>query len=58
MPVLSVSKFAPLAGPMYFTVTALDRNFNESDTSEVLMIRALHHPPPPRFSAGQRDSNA
>jgi hypothetical protein len=49
-----VSKFAPLAGPMYFTVTALDRNFNESDTSEVLMIRAL--PPPTPLLASPQDS--
>jgi len=32
------------AGPYYYVVTALDRNYNESDTSNVLMISA---PPVP-----------
>jgi len=41
----------PLPGEQYFAVTALDRNYNESDTSNILLIA----PPPPPLLASPAD---
>jgi hypothetical protein len=38
-------------GPLYFAVTALDRNYNESDTSNILLVT----PPPPPLLASPAD---
>lgn len=47
----SVPARPPVAGPAYFVVTALDRNYNESDTSNILMIT----PPPAPLLASPAD---
>ncbi len=40
-----------VAGPLYFAVTSLDRNYNESDTSNILLV----NPPSPPLLASPAD---
>jgi uncharacterized lipoprotein YddW (UPF0748 family) len=47
----SIPARPPVAGPAYFVVTALDRNYNESDTSNILVIT----PPPAPLLASPVD---
>lgn len=55
----AVPPVSPGSGPYYFAVTALDRNYNESDTSTILVVAPPPAPAlasPPDNAAGLPDS--